>query len=561
LIKQYNKDNSIADFNFILQYKAIPFEVRKKFYYELKWKNETKYSNRIKFIEILERYLAAKIKPLWNNDVIIKKLGISKNSYFCLKSRLLKSIRQYYFESPANTSEKIEKVILSARNSLSKGMIREAKVTLYKFERLIREKKVFTSEDILLLSEIYEYLLIYYHRQRNKAAFNNISKKLKNLRTNSVKLTKEQNTLFAIRENIANAFSEIFLVRSERSNEVALANYLTASNLAKKIGKDKYYLKMLFYAGNIQHETGKTALAYKTFRTGYNFSCKKKLRSEKNIFHTKLMLLDFLKDNTKAKDYMLLTEKYYNNAINHPYDVDYTMHILFHYLRFTSFCGYGEKFKALGEELVNRLFLYSRKADAVFRWYALEADKYIEQLYKWYEENGDLKVKVDEYVLDMFENFNYGALLQFGKFYSYDQLSFVYSTQIEIEYWKGKNCNFENAYYYVNKMKRIAKKISSYSNTGMVDTLKLCLKIVEESIYKKPEDVYIKYLPDLKALIHNLEGKEKTYNLSNEFSFLSFASELLGVNEFKALIKSFEKWIRINQPGVFDELIKLKKAG
>jgi len=561
LIKQYNKNNSIADFNFILQYKAIPFEVRKKFYYELKWKNEKKYLNRIKFIEILERYLAAKIKPLWNNDAIIKKLKMSRNSYFCLKSRLLKSLRQYYFESPVNNSAKIEKIIESARKSLSKGMIREAKVTLYKCEKLIKAKQMFTSEDVLLLSEIYEYLLIYYHRQRNKAAFNNISKKLKSLRNNKVKLTNDQNTLFSIRENIANAFSEIFLVRSERSNEVALANYLTASNLAKKIGKDKYYLKMLFYAGNIQHETGKTALAYKTFRTGYNFSCTKKLRSEKNIFHTKLMLLDFLKDNTKAKDYMLLTEKYYNNAINHPYDVDYTMHILFHYLRFTSFCGYGEKFKTLGEELVNRLFLYSRKADAVFRWYALEADKYIEQLYKWYEENGDLKVKVDEYVLDMFENFNYGALLQFGKFYSYDQLSFVYSTQIEIEYWKGKNCNFENAYYYVNKMKRIAKKISSYSNTGMVDTLKLCLKIVEESIYKKPEDVYIKYLPDLKALIHNLEGKEKTYNLSNEFSFLSFAVELLGVNEFKALIKSFEKWIRINQPGVFDELIKLKKAG
>lgn len=561
MIKQYYKDNSIADFNFILQYKAIPLEVRKKFYFKLKWMNEKKYSNRIKFIEILERYLTAKIKPLWSNDAIIKKLGINRNSYFCLKSRLLKSIRQFYFESFEKTSDKIEKLIISGRKSLSKGMIREAKVTLYKCEKLIRAKQVLISDDILLLSEIYEYLLIYYHRQRNKAAFNIISKKLKGLRNNKVKLTKEQNTLFAVRENITNAFSEIFLVRSERSNEVALQNYLTASNLAKKIGKDKYYLKMLFYAGNIQYETGKTGIAYRTFLTAYNFSCSKKLKSEKNIFHTKLMLLDFLKDNTKANNYMLLSEKYYNDAIKNSYDVDYTMHILFHYLRFTSFCGYGEKFKALGEELVNRLFLYSRKADAVFRWYALEADKYIEQLYQWDEENGNLKVKVDEYVLDMFENFNYGALLQFGKFYSYDQLSFVYSTQIEIEYWKGKKCNFENAHYYVSKMKRIAKKISSYSNTGMVDTLKLCLKIVEESIYKKPEDVYVKYLPELRILINNLEGKEKTYNLSNEFSFLSFASELLGVSEFKDLIKSFAKWIRINQPGVFDELMKFKKTG
>lgn len=560
MIKQYNKDNTIADFNFILQYKSIPFETRKKYYFELKWKGGNKYSNRIKFIEILERYLAAKIKPLWNNDSIIKKLGLSRASFFCLKSRLLKSLREYYFQKSYEHTNNDKKLLEQARKKISQGMIREAKVTLYKCERLIQRKPSIFAEDVLVLSEIYEYLLIYYHRQRNKTAFNLTAKKLKNLRNNKIKLTKEQNTLFSIRENIANAFSEIFLVRSEKSNEVALKNYLTAANLAKKIGKDKYYLKMLFYAGNIQHETGKTNYALKTFQTGYNFACLKKMKSEKNIFHTKLMLLNFLKDNSKAKDYMLLSEIYYSEAIKNPYDVDYTMHILFHYLRFTSFCGYGEKFKSLGEELVNRLFLYSRKADAVFRWYALEADKYIEKLYRWYEENGDVKAVVDENVLDLFENFNYGVLLQFGKFYSYDQLSFVYTTQIELEFWKGKKCNFENAYYYTDKMKRIAKKISSYSNTGMVDTLKLCLKILEESLFKKPEEVYVKYLPDLKTRINNLESKEKTYNLSNEFSFLSFLSEILGVSEFKTLVKSFEKWIRLNQPGIFEELLNLKKA-
>jgi hypothetical protein len=316
---------------------------------------------------------------------------------------------------------------------------------------------------------------------------------------------------------------------------------------------------MIFYAGNIYHETGKIDSAYKIFQEAYDFASEKKIKNAKNVFHTKLMLLNFLKDNSKAKEYVVIAEKYYNYAIKNPSDVDYTMHILFHYLRFVSFLGYGEKFKYLSNELVDRLFLYLRKADAVLRWYALEADKYIEDMYIWFEEEGNVKVKVDEYVLHLFEDFNYGALLQFGKFYSYDQLAFVYTTQVEIEFWKGKNCNFENARYYIDKMKRIVKKISSYSNTAMVDTLSLCLKITEESLYTKSEDVFIKHLPGIKTLLNSLASKERNYNLSNEFSFLSFASEILNVYEFRLLVKSFEKWIRENQPGVFEALLEANK--
>ncbi|MBS1494059.1 MAG: hypothetical protein JST55_11135 [Bacteroidetes bacterium] len=564
MIKQYNNSYSVADFNFILQYKAIPEEIRKKYYYELKWKNAKKSEKRLKFIEILERYISIKIKPTWNNDEIIKKLRINKASYFCLKSRLLKSVREYYFNFNSNfeTNHKSYEIISKVRKLISKGMIREAKSLLYRCEYHILKKESKSADDIVILSEVYEYLLVYYHRQRNKARFNIVFKKLNQLLYKELKLTDEQKTLIAIRKNIAEAFSEIFLVRSDKSNQIALQNYLKASRLAKKINKDKYYLKMLFYAGNIQHETGKVEQAYKTFSEAYNFSVIKNLKSEKNIFHTKLMLLDFLKDNSKANDYMVLTEKYYKEVLKNPYDVDYTMHILFHDLRFTSFCGYGEKFKALGEELVNRLFLYSRKADAVFRWYALEADKYIEDMYYWYEKDGDIKVKIVEHVHNSFENFNYSALLQFGKFYSYDQLAFLYVTQVELEFWKGKNCNFENAGYYIEKLKRIGKKISSYSNTDMPELLRLCLKITEESLYRKSEDVFIKYLPELKIIFNKLQSKEKNYNLSNEYSFLYFTSEILNVNEFSSMIKSFEKWIRVNQPGIFEELLKInmKKA-
>jgi hypothetical protein len=445
------------------------------------------------------------------------------------------------------------------RKMIDIGMMRRVKNTLFKVERVILADKELDANNVLLLSEIYEHLLIYYHRQRNKLRFNIIYKKLKGLNSHAFRFSKEQKVLLEIRNNIGNAFSEIFLVRSDRSTEVALQNYLSASKLSHKISNEKYYLKMLFYAGNIYHETGRIEMANKIFNTGFNFALEKNLKNAKNVFHTKLMLLSFLKDNSKAKQYVGMTEKYYNYAIQNPTDVDYTMHILFHYLRFVSFCGYGEKFKFLSEELVDRLFLYLRKADAVFRWYALEADKYIEDMYCWYEEEGNIKIKADEYVLHAFENFNYGALLRFGKFYSYDQLAFLYITQVELEFWKGTKCNFENANYYIDKLKRIGKKISSYSNTDMPEILRLCLKITEESIYRKSEEVFIKYLPELKVLFNKLQSKEKNYNLSNEYSFLFFTAEILNINEFKFMVKSFEKWIRVNQPGIFEELLKVNR--
>ncbi len=571
MIKQYNKNNSIADFNFILQYKAIPYNVRKEFYYKLKWNNASKSAKRIKLIEIIERYISQKIKPKWDREAIAKKIGVSKESYFCLKCRLLQSLREYYFnwkEIEKKLTDKnkreyktdsLEFIMIKVRKMVEIGMMRRAKNTLFKVEKTISSSKNLNAENTLLLSEIYEYLLIYYHRQRNKLRFNIIYKKLKSLSLQKIRFTKEQKKLLQIRVNIGNAFSEIFLVRSDKSNETALQNYVDASKLSKKINNDKYYLKMLFYAGNIYHETGKIEHANKIFTEGYNFASQKKLTNARNVFHTKLMLLSFLKDNSKAGEYAETAEKYYSYAIKNPTDVDFTMHILFHYLRFVSFEGYGVKFKFLSEELVDRLFLYLRKADAVFRWYALEADKYIEDLRFWYEENGDVKMKVDEYVLNSFENFNYGALLKFGKFYSYDQLAFLYVTQVEIEFWKGRKCNFENANYYIDKLKRIGKKISSYSNTGMPDLLRVCLKIMEESLYKKSDEVFIKYLPELKVLFSNLQSKEKNYNLSNEYSFLYCTAEILNVVEFKQMVKSFEKWIRLNQPGIFEELLQVNQ--
>lgn len=567
MIKQYNKDNSIADFNFILQYKAIPHNIRKEFYYKLKWKSSKKSAKRIKLIEIIERYIAQKIKPNWDRDAIARKIGVSKESYSCLKCRLLQSLREYYFKwkdvekklGSRNMYTVLDFTMVRVRKMIEIGMMRRAKNTLFKVEKIILSSTELNTENILLLSEIYEHLLIYYHRQRNKLRFNIIYKKLKGLNSSALRLSKEQIALLEIRTNIGHAFSEIFLVRSDRSTEVALQNYLSASKLAQKINSDKYFLKMLFYAGNIYHETGRIENANKIFTTGYNFAAKKNLKNARNVFHTKLMLLSFLKDNSRAKEYVVITEKYYNYAIKNPTDVDYTMHILFHYLRFVSFCGYGEKFKFLSEELVDRLFLYLRKADAVFRWYALEADKYIEDMYCWYEEGGNIKIKADEYVLHAFENFNYSALLRFGKFYSYDQLAFLYITQVELEFWKGTKCNFENANYYIDKLKRIGKKISSYSNIDMVELLRLCLKITEESLYKKSDEVFVKFLPELKVLFNKLQSKEKNYNLSNEYSFLFFTAEILNVNELKSMVKSFEKWIRVNQPGIFEELLKVNQ--
>jgi len=566
MIKQYYKDNSKTNFNFILQIKAVPLEVRKRYYYSTKWKNESKSQKRIALLEILERYFSQKIKPKWDDDAICRKLKLSKDSYFCLKSRLLKSLREEYFNpnqrkfKAKSSGDIVIRKIESARNMIELGMVREAKNTLYQTEKLILKenlnKENLNTDLIITLSEIYEYLIIYYHRQRNKARFNIIFKKLKELNSYSSKLDRKQKALLTIRNNIANAFSEIFLVRSSKSNEVALENYLNASVIAKKNNFTKHYLKMLFFAGNILHETGKIDLAVKTFQKGYNYSAANKLKSGKNIFHTKLMLLDFLKDNSKANEYMKTTEGYYEDAIKNPHDTDYTMHILFQYLRFTSFCGYGEKFRFLSNELVDKLFLYSRKADALFRWYAREADNYIEDMYQWHEHNGDIQVKVDEHILHAFEKFNYEALMQFSKFYSYDQLSFVYTTQIELEFWKGKKCNFENAFYYLNKMKRTVKKISSFYNASIINTFNVCLKISEESTYKKPDEVFVKYLPEIKTLFTNLQSKEKTYNPGNEYAFLYCASETLNSDKFRAMLKQYENLIRKNQPGVFEELLK-----
>lgn len=545
------------------EFSAIPKEIRKKFYFsKSKRINSFNQKNLILF-RIIENYLdAEETDTLWNETLICKKLKINISMLRCHRSRLLKELREYYFKFQNKETNVLDRGLQYSKNS----MIREAKncydrcISL--LEKESKNKKQF--DKAILLSEIYEFYFIYYHRHRNKNRFREIYEKLFALNKFVSKNcnNKETKDILKMRMHYCEALRYQFLVKTQKPYLIALKNLELALNYAEAISYTKYILKFLFLKGNLELEVNGVDSARTYYSKGFELASKENdenFANEKIIFRVKLMLLNSFTDKNLIEDYMQEMREYHLK-MDKNYDADYILHLLFHYLRFASSYGDTGMFNGLSYELVNNLFIYSRSADAFFRLYTLKADKYIGNLTYWESNNYDSAIKINKNVLEKFSSFNQKALINLDKLYSIDQLFFIYITQIELEFWKWKNGDTENAFYFINKIERLIKKGHSISNIIYFNTLKICVRILADTFHMDKKQLTSKYYPAIRNQINILKKREDNYNILYDYTLLKLLSQNLEIKEITKEITALYNWIKKERYALISHLQKTGSA-
>ncbi|HRE39868.1 MAG TPA: hypothetical protein PLG90_00930 [Ignavibacteria bacterium] len=528
------------------EFSAIPTDVRQRFYNSRLKSIDSANRKYLILFRIIEKFISGReFGQVWDNQKVCKILNINISMLRCHRSRLLKQLREFYFDF--KISGKVNSVD-KAFEYLNHSMIREAKSSFDSTVSYIKNPET--------LSKVYEFYSVYHHRRRDKNRFAKNLNNFKKLvaRSRKLKINDKDKIKIHIRYKYSEALGYQFLMRNEKSYSLALKNLYECLTLSKKINSISEILKYYFIIGNLELENSNSSIAEKLYTQGLKLALKNDLKTETILFKTKINNLIFQKDNSKADLILKETLKYYKDLPVTVYS-DYRLHILFHLLRFSSFSEDKKLFKYLSLSLVNELLIYSRFADAFFRFYALKTDEYIDNLISWNTDGDNIILEINPSVLKSFIRFNYNSIFSLRKLYSNDQLFFVYITQVELEFWKWENADLENAIFFVNKIDRILRKNHTFSNVDYFNTLKFCISILEKSKFMSDKNLVKTYLPELIKIINNIKSIERNFNIIYDFTILVYLSQKLNNIHFTKEINKLYKWIKNKKPEIISRML------
>ena len=170
---------STYDF-FLFEVFAIPEEVRRDYLNKLLTRKGGAKQKNVRFLRHLYKVLEENKLNLWDEKLICHELKISPRMLDCYKSRILKSLREMYFDQNKHLQTFGEDIpdgpkrnLAIAENMFRIGMVKEAKQIYLKLEGDIGKIKPSEQKEYReILSAIYEAMVTYYSFQRDLRKFN-----------------------------------------------------------------------------------------------------------------------------------------------------------------------------------------------------------------------------------------------------------------------------------------------------------------------------------------------------------------------------------------------------
>ena len=563
---------STYDF-FLFEIFAIPADCRKEFLNKLL---ERKGSEKQKNV-ILLRYVYNVIdrnKPdEWEEEKVCRALKISPRMLDCHKSRILKSIREYYFRWDEIEKElrkdfkgdEIEWQMTKVRKMINIGMQKEAKHILLSLEKKLNKEKK-NKRYYLMLSEVYEHLVTFYFNYNDNRKFNDYFKKAKNLykdfQKSGANFAAKGNVflLLKITMNYARALGTRFKPPNPNNITDSIFIYEELARDSKKAKRYPQALRFYHKASNLYLRYGDLNSSLKICKAGYELAKKKGLDEEAILFDCQLALQQFKKNNKNAKGVFKKIEKGYQYvSANYKHTGNLIiMHL--YYLSMLIFLNKDDDDKEADRYITN-LILFSYKAKAISDWYRELSDRYTANLCEWKlnmknVKDYSLSVYINTKVLKDFEEINYETLIRFNKFYDSETLAISYINQIEIEFWKGTDGNFENAQYFIKKLERLSKTKHLVTNLTWLASLKIGINIFDDLRTKKASEVFDKYYKEIREFIATVTSEDYSYNMADVISKLIFISDRLKIKKLKNDVLELEEWLKRNRPELIDAIVE-----
>lgn len=561
---------STHDF-FLFEVFAIPEDIRKEYLNKLIVRKGGSKQKNVRFLRYIYKVLEQNKIRMWDENLICKELGISARMLDCYKSRILKSLREHYFDRENQVDilrneeyeDETELEMAMARKMSRIGMIKEAKQIYLKIENALEKGEIKRDREKyhILLSEIYEELGLYYYFQRDQRKF---SLYLSRAEAN---LKKARNVLSSKEIKPLEISLLKTLFRKQTFKSISEKNITASIGILKKIldlcDKKSYETRLYAYE-NIGIMSGKLKdfkSEEKYLREGLKLAEEKGFSENAMVFDLLLTFTEFREDNKIAKSFYKKTEKYYNLIKNNYSDFGNLLTILRNHIRMMIYFN-KDGSDELVEDFIKYLLLFSQKTDAVSNWYLELSDRLSSGLYRWeVAQNGPddfaPDITVDKKLHKYFEEMNYKTLIHFRGLYSPEALAVVYLNQIDLEFWKGSKCNYENANYFIGKLQRLIKTRHLGTNPMWLISNKIGINIFEEMHIRSKKDVFDRRFPEIKELIETLKDEKQIFNIVDDFAKLIFISKILNTPRMKLEVKNLEAWIKKNQPDLFKAILSI----
>lgn len=554
---------STYDF-FLLEIYAIPEETRKEYLSKLLLRKDSSSQKNVRLLKYIYSALNENNYKLWNEEALCKNLDITPRMLDCHKSRLLKSMREFHFDWETKVKrirenfegDEIDLLMKTGKEMSRIGMIKEAKQVYFKAEGKINKliQKDPSERNYLYLSDIYRRLSLYYFLQRDARKFNLYKSKCDKLLKSAARknFSKKTSSLLKIRQLRIEYRKLKFNTPSDKNvlKSKDILEHILAE--AGKIDDTENLIFSLDHLSAIYMKLRDLDKAEELVKKGIAVAEENDLTSKSIVFDVLHELIKFRRNNRNAKSFLKKLEKSYSLLNKIDCDYEDLRTIRYNYIRMLIFFN-REESDSEAEKFINDLILCSNKADAISKWYLELSDRLSSSIYNWQgimTNAGDfrLDINVNKKLLDIFEQTNYNTLIHYNKFYDPETLAVLYLNQIDLEFWKGANCNFENARYFIKKLERLIKTRHIGINPSWFISSKIGIQIFEDLSYLPKKEVFDKHFVSIKEFIESIKDEKRSFNIADELAKLIFISNRLNIQRFTHEVKNLELWLKTNHP-------------
>ena len=552
--------NNITSILYLYEVAAIPREIREEYLLKILKRKNAEFQKNVKLINFIYDRIEKGNLYDWDSAEICRDLKVSYNTYRFHKSNFLDGLRNYYFlpDKSNSNQEKTERNIkdtesefYDAKLKFSSGMRKEAKLIFLKLAVKIKKEKL-NGLNILIASEIYEHLLVYYYNQHDLLRYNRYlseTKRLVNyLGKQKIVLSKQHSALIKARYYTAMGRKFGLNLVNDSSYTNKLNFYKLAYNEAVKAANPEYLTYVIFHLGELNSVLGNSSVALNYYRKGYEIAEKRKLQASKYGFKALMISESNNKKEGSGKLVNNLAECWaqvkrygYNSYWFQVVSILYSNCLI---------SVDEEKRKEVNKELVNYLFLRSVPGRAIK---ILYADKTGERNYVKWEL---LRNEKGEFLSPGEVNYSFVYELEnLVKYITshYHKISFLAGKikinldLLFIEFLKGKNINFESALLLINKIKwglRDKKLLVRFDGFRL---LELAFSMLENHGFISRKEFLYKYNRKFEELSDFCLGS-KDENPLYIYLIISLTANWIGYSELTDIAEKKYRFIETNFP-------------
>lgn len=559
--------------SYLYEIASISEDIRAEYLQKLLKRKNSSQQKNVKLLYIIYNYIKEDRMLEWNDDEICKILDITKNMFYCHKSRILKSLRLMHFnwldiEKEEFSNEQFEKSgnkLLFQFNRAMKmsliGMNRESKNEFIKLAKFISSKQRTTGAEKLILAKIYRLLVTYYYRKENPIKYNLYFKKCEELIEILLrnKKTKHDSNLILELELLKNyllSTDTFFKLKNISDSIKNIEIFNRMSRIQKKLKDKKKYVIAILGTGILYKTHRNYSEALKMFKKGEQLSKKYNFQKEYLVFRMYTLLTELytgkpeqeytlseiLKCYEKLKELKIdgyLKERALINC-NELTSIQEDKNLIYKFLSEYN-CHYILTYGYYGalRSLYAMKFAYYQSEIQKFR-----LEKYgRHQVPVVYDTDKVFKKKFENSIDELFRNFNRMRNTRTKNIHFKWEGLYAALTS---EFWKGTEINFDYAKYIMRGAEWLKK---SWGNILARDTMgyasiKLCMEILEDSKHLDKFKLLDKYEYRFKELSNKLT-EIVDENILALYAIFSYTASIIEHKEFKNIIA--EVYLALNK--------------